>query len=86
MKKIMFATSAALLVTGSVPVTVVDAAPASACVWDANWFFNHQCSAPPPAAPLPPEQQQASHENPNGIPWKWWDNSGEHVCPPECLS
>lgn len=69
----------------AVGTSVVSAPVASACQIDAAWFFLHQCNNPPPAAPLPPDQQQASRANPGGIPWKWWDNAGEHQCPPECL-
>lgn len=39
------------------------AAPAQACVWDAAWFFLHQCNSPPPpdepAGPPPPDPQIA---------------------------
>jgi hypothetical protein len=84
--------AAAAVMAGSAALwiaPVVSAPPAQACVWDAAWFFLHQCNEPPAAPPLPPEQQQASRTNPNGIPW-WWEESGSfgtirHWCPPECL-
>lgn len=44
------------------PVAV--AAPANACVWDAAWFFFHQCnpSPPPQGPPQPPQPMIACDE------------------------
>jgi hypothetical protein len=77
---------AVVVAGGTVLAPVVTAPAAQACVWDAAWFFLHQCNNPPAPPPLPPEQRQYDPQtNPQGYPWKWWDNAGEHNCPPECL-
>jgi hypothetical protein len=83
-----FALVAGAALVGS-SVAIGTASPAQACVWDPAWFFLGQCNQPPAAPPLPPEQRQASRDNPNGIP-TWWEESGSfgtirHWCPPECL-
>lgn len=82
MKKFVITAATAVLVGSSVAL----APTASACVWDANWFFFGQCNQPPPGPELPPEQRQYDPQtNPAGYPWRWTDNAGEHWCPPECL-
>lgn len=50
MKKLLTSAAIAAVVTGG---ALAGAAPASACVWDAAWFFLGQCHDPP-AAPAPP--------------------------------
>jgi hypothetical protein len=43
--------AAAALIGASATLTPITlAAPAQACVWDAAWFFLHQCNEPPPPA------------------------------------
>jgi len=56
-RKLAIAAVTALIDTGA---AIGTAASASACVWDAAWFFLHQCHAPPPApvseGPAPPPE------------------------------